>query len=249
MRSQPMPTSPSPALPRLQRQLLSTAYGNTDHRYQLLAALASQALAELNRHSPTGANQLADSHLRPQYIGITEDQALKDAVAAGIDTTGWEERRERIRSYASGAHTGTPDGTPTNDAQRLWASLFEHYPAIAAALADHLTGMPPTWRQDLFQTDDLTQVPADPRRRDDNGPESAPYNSTDWEDCPACAEAQDLCRYHVGFLAGGQHFRGLLATLATDSIALEQLQERDCEIAQRQAREAAEESIEGESAQ
>lgn len=244
-----MPTSPTPALLRLRRQLLSTAYGNTDYRYQLLASLASQALAGLHRHSPTDADQLADSYLRPEYIGITAEEALKEADALGIDTSGWEERRERVRFYAYGAHAVTPDGTPNDDAQRLWASLFEHYPAVAAALADHLTGMPPTWRVDLFQTDDLTQIPAEPRQRDDNGPETAPYNSTDWEDCPACTAAQDPCRFHTGFLAGEQYFRGLLATLATDSIAQEQLQERNREISQRQARENAEKSPERESAQ
>lgn len=243
-----MPTSPSQSLLRLRRQLLSTAYGNTDHRYQLLASLADQALARLDRHSPTGADQLADSYLRPECIGITEEQTLMDADALGIDTSGWVERRDRIRSYAREAQA-IPDGTQTDDAQRMWAALFEHTPAVAAALADHLTGLPPTWRQDLFQTDDLGQIPAEPHQRGNNGPEIAPYNSTDWEDCSACAEAQDLCRYHSGFLAGEQYLRGLLATLATDSIALEQLQDRNHEISQRQAWDAAGARIEGESAQ
>ncbi|MFD5898654.1 hypothetical protein [Streptomyces sp. NPDC060366] len=244
-----MPTSPSPALLRIRRQLLSTAYGNADFRYQLLASLADRALAELDRHSSAEAEELADSYLRPEYIGITEDEALKEAGSLGIDTSGWEERRERIRSYTRGADAVTPDGTPADIAQRLWASLFDNYPSVAAALADHLTGLPPTWRMDLFQTDDLTQVPAEPGQRGDNGPETAPYNSTDWEDCAACMEANDLCRFHGGFLAGEQHLRGLLVTLATDSIALEQLQDRNHEIGQRQARESAEKVPERETSQ
>lgn len=226
----------SPALPRLRRQLLSTAYGNTDYRYQRLASLASQALAQLDRHSTPGAEQLADRFLRPDYIGLTEDQAITEAAAAGIDTSGWEERREHVRSYARGAHSVTPDSAPSAAARRLWASLFEHYPATAAALAEYLTGLPPTWRIDLFQTDDLTQVPAEPRDRAGAGPETAPYNGRDWEDCSACSEANDLCRYHAGFLAGEQHTRDLLAVLATDSIALDQLRERHDEIEHRLAR-------------
>ncbi|MFD7517718.1 hypothetical protein ACFV85_23270 [Streptomyces niveus] len=109
--------------------------------------------------------------------------------------------------------------------------------------------MPPTWRVDLLQTGDLTQIPAEPRQRGDNGPEIAPYSSTDCEDCSACTEAQCLCRHHSGFLAGEQYLRGLLATLATDSIALEQPQERDSEIGQQQAKGAAGKSTVGESSQ
>ncbi|WP_405691078.1 hypothetical protein [Streptomyces sp. NBC_00057] len=114
----------------------------------------------------------------------------------------------------------------------MWASLYDHYPAVAAALAEHLAALPPTWRRDLFQTDDITDVPAAASRSDDvPGPETAPYG-THGEDCDACLEAQDNCRYHTGFHAGEQYIRELLTTLAGDPIALDHLQERHTELEQ-----------------
>lgn len=218
------------ALHRMRSRLLSAAYGNTDFRYQLLASWTDQALAALARHSTDDAEQVAARCLQPAYVGLTEDQALKEAAAAGIDTTGWEQKRERVHSYVQAAYALPPEKGPAADAKRLWASLYDHYPAVAAALAAHLAALPPTWKQDLFQTDDITRVPAATSHRDDaSAPETAPYN-TDWEDCEACSEAQDFCRYHAGFHAGEQYIRGLLVTLATDPIALEQLQERHIDI-------------------
>ncbi|MGW0563225.1 hypothetical protein ACWDZ4_22090 [Streptomyces sp. NPDC003016] len=57
-------------------------------------------------------------------------------------------------------------------------------------------------------------------------------NHTDREDRAACSEAQNICRYHAGFHAGEQYIRELLTTLATDSIALDHLQERHTDIEQ-----------------
>ena len=106
----------------------------------------------------------------------------------------------------------------------MWASLYDHYPHVAAALVEHLAALPLTWRQDLFQTDNINHVPA-ATTNDSPGPETAPY-STSWEDCGACSEAQDLCRYHAGLHAGEDYIRELLATLAADPLAPGQLQER-----------------------
>ncbi|GAA2417990.1 hypothetical protein ACFPFX_04780 [Streptomyces mauvecolor] len=232
-----MTTTTPTALHQMRARLLSAAYGNTDWRYQLCASWADQALAALARYSTADAERLAAGFLQPAHLSIerTEEQALTEAAAAGIDTDGWEERRERIRSYARQAYSLPLDRTPAGEAQRLWASLNGHYPALAAALAEYLAALPPTWRQDLFQTDDITRIPADPPHvGEDPGPETAPWN-TDGEDCAACSEAQDFCRYHAGFLAGEQHIRGLLATLAADDIALDQLRERQVDIAYRHA--------------
>lgn len=216
------------ALHRMRSRLLSAAYGNTDVRYQLLASWADQALAALARHSTDDAEQVAAHCLH--YTCMTGDQALKEAATAGINTAGWEQQRERIRSYVQASYTLNPDKEPATEAKRLWASLYDHYPAVAAALVEHLTALPSTWKRDLFQTDDITRIPSTTSDPDDvPGPETAPYN-TDWEDCGACSEAQDLCRYHAGFQAGAQYIRELLATLATDSIALDQLQERHIHI-------------------
>ncbi|MEU2855560.1 hypothetical protein [Streptomyces syringium] len=226
------------ALVRMRSRLLSAAYGNTDVRYQLLASWTDRALAALARHSTDEAEQLAARFLEPNYIGI-EDQALKEAAAAGIDTAGWEQKRARIHSYAQRAYALATDSEPATEAKRIWASLYDHYPSVAAALADYLTGLPPTWRQDLFQTDDTTRVPAATSHTDDApGPETAPYG-TDWEDYAARSEGQDFCRYHAGFHAGEQYIRELQATLATDPIALDQLQERHLGIEHQRATTAA----------
>ncbi|MBZ6295820.1 hypothetical protein KVH30_34950 [Streptomyces olivaceus] len=52
----------------------------------------------------------------------------------------------------------------------------------------------------------------------------------DWEDCPACAEAQDQCRYHRGFAAGMEYQRDLIITVLTDHAAIDQLQQRHGEL-------------------
>ncbi|MEU1519938.1 hypothetical protein ABZ490_48840 [Streptomyces sp. NPDC005811] len=92
-------------------------------------------------------------------------------------------------------NTGTD---PDTEAKRLWASLYDHYPAIAQALAAFLTRLPPTWREDLFTRTYLSPAPNGPATPQLPGPETAPYDDMSWEDCPACAEAQDSCCYHKG---------------------------------------------------
>ncbi|MEW2577769.1 hypothetical protein [Streptomyces syringium] len=223
------------ALVRMRSRLLSAAYGNTDFRYQLLASWADQALAALAQHSTDDAEQLAARCLQPGCAAMTEDQVLTEAAAAGIATDGWAQQRDRVRSYVRMDYALALAKEPATEAQRMWASLYSHYPAVAAALAEHLAALPETWRQDLFQVDDITRVPAVTSYPNNTlGPETAPCN-TDWEDCPACSETQDICRYHAGFQAGEQYIRELLATLATDPIALDQLQERHLGIEHQRA--------------
>ncbi|MFF4041293.1 hypothetical protein [Streptomyces sp. NPDC001816] len=64
-------------------------------------------------------------------------------------------------------------------------------PHIAAVLADYLTQLPPTWREDMFSPCHGHPAPSTQAR----GPETAPYHPG-CEDWPACSEAQEPCRYH-----------------------------------------------------
>ncbi|WP_405691080.1 hypothetical protein [Streptomyces sp. NBC_00057] len=75
-------------LHRTRYRMLSVAYGNTDHRYQLYASWADQTLAALARHSADEAERLAARCFQPDYVGTTEDRALQEAAAAGITTEG-----------------------------------------------------------------------------------------------------------------------------------------------------------------
>ncbi|MFE7077258.1 hypothetical protein ACFU96_44955 [Streptomyces sp. NPDC057620] len=178
-------------------------------------------------HSPAAAEDLAAKLTGPELIYDTH--ILGAAVEAGIDTTGWEERRDRIRAYARDSYDLAPKSDPGTEAKRLWASLYDNYRPIAAALAAYLHEMPPTWREDLFTT--RPHSPAGcPADSEAPGPETAPFDPLDWEDCPACVEAHDQCRYHRGFSAGMKYQSDLINTALTDHAAIDQLQQRHAEL-------------------
>ncbi|MDL5198669.1 hypothetical protein [Streptomyces sp. ALI-76-A] len=213
-------------LARLRARMLATAYSNADFWTQRTAFLTDQAVTALARRDPAAAEDLAASLLAPEFINDT--QVLGAAVEAGIDTSTWEERRNKIRTYARDAYELPSKSDPTTEAQRIWASLYDHYPQIAAALAVFLQGLPPTWREDLFTS---PHAPAASRRTAElPGPETAPYDPQDWEDCPACTEAQDQCRYHRGVFTGMEYQRALVTTALTDHAAVDQLMQRHAEL-------------------
>ncbi|MEV6841067.1 hypothetical protein AB0N17_42440 [Streptomyces sp. NPDC051133] len=228
-------TDSTPQLTRLRTRMLSTAYTNADIWTRDSAYLTDQAVAALARRDPGAAENLAKSLLAPEFLNDT--RILGAAVEAGIDTTGWEERREKIRAYAREAYELSPKTDPADEAGRIWASLYDHYPQIAAALADFLRAMPDTWREDLFTTSPHSPA-AIPQTRELPGPETAPYDPQDWEDCPACAEAQDSCRYHRGIYEGMEYQRDLITTALTDHTAMDQLQHRHAELDAQRARQA-----------
>ncbi|MFJ1757370.1 hypothetical protein [Kitasatospora sp. NPDC088134] len=110
----------------------------------------------------------------------------------------------RVRSSfpaPAAAGSGTPSAVdPMAAASALWRQLTEHQPAVAAALAMQLRGLPESWAQRELGL-------ARPHAALELAPagglpvEVAPY-SADWENCPACAESGELCRYHDGWAAG-----------------------------------------------
>ncbi|MGV9267397.1 hypothetical protein ACWDRR_22350 [Kitasatospora sp. NPDC003701] len=94
--------------------------------------------------------------------------------------------------------TTSPD--PLTSAKALWQNLIENQPAVAAALAMHLRALPDTWAQRelgvarphaALELQPVSRVPM----------EIAPH-SQHWEECPACDEAEGLCRYHTGLATG-----------------------------------------------
>jgi hypothetical protein len=225
-------------LTRLRARMLATAYSNADFWVRRWALLTDQAMSELARRDPAAADALAASLLAPEFVD--DARVLRAAAEAGIDTSGWEQRRETIRAYTREAQELSLRVDPGTEARRIWASLYEHYRPIAAALAAHLRGLPLTWQEDLF-----TPSPDSPATRpattEQPGPETAPY-SQDWEDCPACLEAQDQCRYHRGLVDGVDYQRALITTAVTDHLAIDQLQQRHHDIEASTAQKAAAEA-------
>ncbi|MFD0008467.1 hypothetical protein ACFVJ4_39680 [Streptomyces sp. NPDC127178] len=222
-------------LTRLRTRMLATAFGNADIWTRSSAFLTDQAIAGLARRDLAAAEALAKSLLAPEFLHDTH--ILGAAVEAGIDTGTWEERREKTRTYAREAHELSCKSDPATEARRIWASLYEHHPQTATALAGFLRGMPDTWREDLFTISPHSPA-AITQTRELPAPETAPYDPLDWEDCPACAEAQDQCRYHRGVFAGMEYQRDLINTALTDHTAIDQLQQRHADLEASAARVA-----------
>jgi hypothetical protein len=223
-------------LTRLRTRMLATAYSNADFWARRWAYFTDQAVGALARRDPAAAEALAAALLAPEIVHDTH--ILGAAVEAGIDTSTWQERREKIRTYAREAHELPPQFDPDTEAERIWSSLYEHHRPTAAALALFLRSLPPTWHEDLFTRS--PDSPADRRQASElPGPETAPYDPLDWEDCPACSEAQDQCRYHAGVFAGMEYQRALIQTALSDHTAIDQLEQRHIELEASTARAAA----------
>ncbi|MFJ3310808.1 hypothetical protein ACIPSA_49335 [Streptomyces sp. NPDC086549] len=229
-------TDTTTRLTHLRTRLLSAAYANADFWTQRTALLTDQALAALADRDPAAAEDLAHRQMDPDFLNDT--RVLGAAIQAGIDTSHWEERRNKIRDYAREADWLNAGTDPDTEAKRLWASLYDHYPAIAQALAAFLTELPPTWREDLFTRTYLFPAPNGPAKPQVPGPETAPYDDMSWEDCPACAEAQDSCRFHKGVSVGMDYQADLIKTLLADDQATEYVQQRHAELEARAAQSA-----------
>jgi hypothetical protein len=154
--------------------MLVTAYSNADFWARRWAFLTDQAVGALARRDPAAAEALAASLLAPEFLHDT--QILGAAVEAGIDTSHWEERPEKA-TYSREAHELSPRFDPDTEARRIWASLFEHYKPIAAALAGYLRELPPTWQEDLFTP---TPIPPPATSRPRSGRGRRPRRTT----CP-----------------------------------------------------------------
>ncbi|GAA3108418.1 hypothetical protein ACFQ0X_43835 [Streptomyces rectiviolaceus] len=96
----------------------------------------------------------------------------------------------------------------TPAARAIWEHLVQWQPATAADLTQHLRAMPDDWPLRVFDVGRpdaaLTLPPgAEGEQYPDRAPEIAPYDDiAAHEDCPACAEAGDNCRFHTGYAAG-----------------------------------------------
>jgi hypothetical protein len=91
------------------------------------------------------------------------------------------------------------DSLTTADA--LWRKLAEHQPGVAAALAMQLRALPEDWSQRLLGVA-RPHAALEVAATADVPMEIEPYDAADWENCPACAELDRLCRYHEGYTTG-----------------------------------------------
>ncbi|MFF0338079.1 hypothetical protein ACFYUM_36490 [Streptomyces fimicarius] len=224
----PVQTASVSQLGRLRERMLATAYSNADFWTQRTAFLTDQAVAALGRLDPEVAEALAGS-LLTREAPITDTEILTAASDAGVDTSTWASRRETIRAYSRDADSLPAESGPGVAAERVWASLYHHHPRIAAALAILLRDLPPTWEEDLF----TRPAPAPITDRAGSvscGPEIAPCAPHDPEDCEACIEAGEPCRYHAGFAAGQDYQAALITTALTDPLAAEQLHDRHAAV-------------------
>ena len=168
-------TDSTTQLTRLRARMLATAYSNADIWTQRTAFLTDQAVAALARRDPAAAEALAASLLTPEFH--RDPQILGAAIEAGIDTSGWEERREKTRTYAREAYELTPRFDPETEATRIWASLYDHYPQIAAALAAFLARCRPPGARTCSPA---APAPPSPTRRSWNAPDRRPRRTTPW---------------------------------------------------------------------
>lgn len=93
---------------------------------------------------------------------------------------------------------------------QMWQRLVQWQPAEAALLAQHIRALPDDWPLRVFgvgRPDAALLLPpgASGEQYPDRAPEIAPFDEiADLEDCPACEEAEGLCRWHEGFAAAHQ---------------------------------------------
>ncbi|MFD7004125.1 hypothetical protein ACFWA5_49895 [Streptomyces mirabilis] len=164
-------------LARLRTRMLATAYSNADFWTQRTAFLTDRAVAALARRDPAAAEVLAASLLAPEILHDT--QILGAAVEVGIDTSAWEESREKTRTYTRDAYELPPQFDPATEAKRIWASLYDHYPQIAAALIDFLQGLPPPLGARTCSPVAPTPPPP-PAGRSWSSPDRRPRHTTRW---------------------------------------------------------------------
>jgi hypothetical protein len=93
---------------------------------------------------------------------------------------------------------------PMTAAASLWDQLLVYQPATAAALLRQLRAMPDDWPLRVFgvgRADAALNLPpaAHGEMFDDRPPEIPPYAEHNFDDCPACAETENNCRYHEGY--------------------------------------------------
>ena len=93
-------------------------------------------------------------------------------------------------------------------APAVWEHLVQWQPATAAAIVEHVRALPDDWPARVFgvgRPDAALVLPpgASGEQFPDMTPEIAPYDEiADLDDCPACVEAEGMCRYHQGLATG-----------------------------------------------
>lgn len=204
----------------LRHRLLRTAFLNTHWPVRSMALVTDTVLATLADVDQDVAEQLVQRLAHDSQLH--EATVLERARAAGApDLDEWEQRARQLQLYDRSPED-VPADTTDGIAQRLWAGLRTYLPAVAAALAQYLRAMPEDALLHLFAVKDAADC--QPLPDGYRPPETAPYGSG--EDCEACSEIDNQCRFHQGWEAGEAYARSLLATLATDKTAQNEVLER-----------------------
>ncbi|MFD3516276.1 hypothetical protein [Streptomyces sp. NPDC058657] len=113
---------------------------------------------------------------------------------------------------------------PMKYAYSLWVQLKRHQPAVAAALAVQLEAVGAEWPQrEFFGTRSIPLLLASRPNiapEYDVLPEIAPFYADDPEECEACLEVGDQCRWHRGYGTGHDELRHWLLQVLKENPAI-----------------------------
>ncbi|MGA5182936.1 hypothetical protein [Streptomyces pseudogriseolus] len=191
---------------RLRERALRLAFLSTSPTYVSACYGVDRVLDTLQQKLPADANELAEQ-LRYKNREEIDAYVLAKAAELGIDTSDWAERRRDLDDmtlyrYSPDAH----DGSLATKARNHWDALVEHHAPLAAHLAEILRNLHPDWLDDIFHATRLEDVTGP--KHEDTPPEAAvpgPY-----DECVACSEVGDLCRFHKGWGEGQDEIARLL---------------------------------------
>jgi hypothetical protein len=200
---------------RARHQALRVAYLSRTWPAPYDALLLDHLLVAFADTDPGAADTCAAQLLAQPLPELgSPDSILERARAAGApDVDTWPERARQPRRYDRRPEECVRGGAQ-QEAERLWAGLRTHLPQIAEAFAGYVRALPDDWREYLLATRAREQAAPAPAAEGYLPAETAAVEHT--EDCPACGEVQDMCRYHRGWEQGLADARKLLGTAATD---------------------------------
>jgi hypothetical protein len=215
----------------LRRRLLRTAYLNRSWPVRTMALAADRILVWGASLDPAGAELLVKDLANGSVP--YQELVLERARGLGVDPEEWKQRAQALAGYDLFPHDIPAPGaiSAAATARRWWATLLNYWPQEAAALAEYLQAMPDGWLLDLFNAPSADAVQHE-GTRNEQPPDIAPAAGGD-DECPACDDVNDLCRFHRGWLAGEANLRAVLATALTDAQAITALRERQQDLARR----------------
>ncbi|MFE7963462.1 hypothetical protein ACFU0X_10470 [Streptomyces cellulosae] len=209
-----MTTTTAPTLSdeqlRVRERALRLAYISDSPYYVSACYGVERVLDMLSRELPAAADELA-AELKYKNREEIDAYVLAKAAELGIDTSEWVERRQDLLDMTVYRRSvEAHDGSLATKARNHWDALVERHAPLAAHLAAILRNLPPTWLEDVFHETRLENVRG--LLDGDWLPEAAKPGV--YDDCEACGEVGDVCRFHTGW-AEAKDDTSRLLTLAT----------------------------------